>query len=215
MLNFMDKCNLVDFGMTGGSFTWNRPCTGNHMIFRKLDRTLVDVPWRMSFPDAYVEVLYPSVLRQLGSLTQTTLILFKRLGENQLTTLLHVFTMSNKTLFVFTRKLLRELQQEYDTIHGQEEIHLYQKVRDDWIKLGDCNTKFFHTKTIIRRKRNRIHGLHLSNATLSLGELNDLSLAPALNEEERQSLCSQVTREKVTQALNQMHPFKAPGHDGF
>ncbi|XP_045789301.1 uncharacterized protein LOC123884274 [Trifolium pratense] len=44
MLNFMDKCNLVDFGMTGGSF-------------RKLDRTLVDVPWRMSFPDAYVEVL--------------------------------------------------------------------------------------------------------------------------------------------------------------
>ncbi|MCH96348.1 RNA-directed DNA polymerase (Reverse transcriptase), partial [Trifolium medium] len=57
LLNVMDKCNLVDIGMTGASFTWNRPCTGNRMVYRRLDRALADVSWRMAFPDAYVEVL--------------------------------------------------------------------------------------------------------------------------------------------------------------
>ncbi|MCI18871.1 RNA-directed DNA polymerase (Reverse transcriptase) [Trifolium medium] len=57
LLNVMDKCNLVDIGMMGGMFTWNRPCTGNRMVYKRLDRALDDVSWRMAFPDAYVEVL--------------------------------------------------------------------------------------------------------------------------------------------------------------
>ncbi|MCI26451.1 RNA-directed DNA polymerase (Reverse transcriptase), partial [Trifolium medium] len=33
LLNVFDKCNLVDINTTRGTFTWNRPCLGNHMIF--------------------------------------------------------------------------------------------------------------------------------------------------------------------------------------
>lgn len=57
LLNVIDKCNLVEVNMIGRKFTWNRRCTCNQMVYRKLNRTLVDVAWRMASPDAYVYVL--------------------------------------------------------------------------------------------------------------------------------------------------------------
>ena len=33
------------------------------------------------------------------------------------------------------------------------------------MRFGDRNTKFFHTQTVVRRKRNRIHGLFLDNGS--------------------------------------------------
>jgi hypothetical protein len=136
--------------------------------------------------------------------------------------------------------LQRDLQKEYDAILSQQEIHWYQKARVDWIKLGDHNTKFFHTKTIIRRKRNKIHGIHLPNGIWCTDDstlkdeaqnyfkklfcapnlsniigMDDGHLSPSLNNEACQSLSKQVTKDEVTQALNQMNPFKAPGPDGF
>lgn len=57
MLNVIGKCSLVEVDMIGGKFTWNIPCTGNRMVYHKLDRVMVDVSWHMVFPDAYVEVL--------------------------------------------------------------------------------------------------------------------------------------------------------------
>ena len=35
----------------------------------------------------------------------------------------------------------------------------FQKSREKWVELGDRNTKYFHTSTIIRRCRNRIEAL--------------------------------------------------------
>lgn len=34
-----------------------------------------------------------------------------------------------------------------------------QKSRNIWLKCGDTNTKFFHTSTLVRRRRNRIDSL--------------------------------------------------------
>ena len=39
----------------------------------------------------------------------------------------------------------------------------YQKSREIWVKLGDKNSSFSHTQTIIRRKKNKIHKLQLPN----------------------------------------------------
>lgn len=57
--------------------------------------------------------------------------------------------------------LLQEegLLKEFDVILEQEEMLWFQKSREKFIALGDRNTKFFHTSTIIRRRKNRIEML--------------------------------------------------------
>lgn len=56
-------------------------------------------------------------------------------------------------------KLLRKLWREYNDVLAQEELFWRQKARCDWVKFGDRNTRFFHSTTIIRRKRNKIEAL--------------------------------------------------------
>ncbi|XP_024630927.1 uncharacterized protein [Medicago truncatula] len=55
--NFMNNCNLLDLTTTGGCFTWHRNNNGIHTLSKKLDRGLANVDWRISFLEAFVEVL--------------------------------------------------------------------------------------------------------------------------------------------------------------
>ncbi|CAA7042858.1 unnamed protein product [Microthlaspi erraticum] len=48
------------------------------------------------------------------------------------------------------------LLREFDSILEQEEMIWFQKSREKHIALGDRNTSFFHTSTVIRRRRNKI-----------------------------------------------------------
>lgn len=48
------------------------------------------------------------------------------------------------------------LIKELDMVLEQEEMIWFQKSREKFIVHGDRNTKFFHTSTVIRRRRNRI-----------------------------------------------------------
>lgn len=48
-----------------------------------------------------------------------------------------------------------EVLQEFDKVIEHEEMVWFQKFRDNWVALGDRNTKYFHTLTIIRRRRNK------------------------------------------------------------
>lgn len=59
--------------------------------------------------------------------------------------------------------LERELHKEYSEVLKQKELLWYQKFREKWVKLGDRNTKFFHTQTIVRRRRNKIQGMFIEN----------------------------------------------------
>lgn len=51
-----------------------------------------------------------------------------------------------------------KLRKDLDETLKQEEIS-FQKSREEWIKSGDLNTKFYHAATMIRRRRNRIEAL--------------------------------------------------------
>jgi hypothetical protein len=55
----------------------------------------------------------------------------------------------------------RHLQNEYNKVLAQEEMLWYQKSRENWIKFGNKNTKFFHVQTVIRRRRNKVVGLNI------------------------------------------------------
>jgi len=115
----------------------------------------------------------------------------------------------------------------------------HQKSREKWIKFGDRNSSFFHAQTIIRRKKNRIHGLQLPNGTWTSDDtiLQDEAqkyfknlLAntqphqnrtfnfgphPTIVEPSKISLTSTITKTEVFNALNSMKPYKAPGPYGF
>ncbi|KAF7823597.1 reverse transcriptase [Senna tora] len=52
--------------------------------------------------------------------------------------------------------LQTQLWNEYEDTLNQEELFWKQKSRCQWIIEGDRNTRFYHTSTMIRRRRNKI-----------------------------------------------------------
>ena len=52
--------------------------------------------------------------------------------------------------------LEKRLQVEYSQTLRQEEMLFFQKSREKWIKLGDGNTAFFHTQTVVRGRRSKV-----------------------------------------------------------
>ena len=65
------------------------------------------------------------------------------------------------------RQLEKELQEDYNNVLLQEELFWFQKSREQWVRLGDRNTRFFHMQTVMRRKRNKIHGLFMDDGSWS------------------------------------------------
>jgi hypothetical protein len=57
LLRVMDECHFVDVVTTSNKFTWARNCAGQRRISKRLDRGIANLPWQLTFPDAYIEVL--------------------------------------------------------------------------------------------------------------------------------------------------------------
>ncbi|XP_057760107.1 uncharacterized protein LOC130980442 [Arachis stenosperma] len=137
------------------------------------------------------------------------------------------------------RKKEKQLIEEFNNTLVQEELLWFQKSREQWVKFGDRNTKFFHVQTLVRRKHNKIHDLFLQDGVwetdsdvlrreaesfykhlfcqsedVDLGCLGDVPL-PSLNDEACCNLIAPITLEEVKSAVFSMHSFKAPGPDRF
>lgn len=104
---------------------------------------------------------------------------------------------------------------------------------------GDRNTRYYHTKTIIRRRRNKVltlrneEGIWIDdNQALKkmvvdyyrvlFEEEEDLreiartgNRFPTINPSSLQSLAMQVQPEEIKAALFSIGSFKSPGEDGF
>ncbi|KAI9126211.1 hypothetical protein K1719_002632 [Acacia pycnantha] len=65
----------------------------------------------------------------------------------------------------FLIDLESSLKLELEEVCFQEELLWIQKSSSDWTCLGDRNTHYFHTKALMRRKRNRISQLKSSDYT--------------------------------------------------
>ncbi|XP_038687586.1 uncharacterized protein LOC119986972 [Tripterygium wilfordii] len=138
-------------------------------------------------------------------------------------------------------RLELKLRKELDMVLYQEELLWYQKSREEWIKSGDRNTKFYHASTIIKRSRSKVESLRdMGDNSIWVSDpmeiqqmVNcyfqslftadgscDISLAarnsfPELNPEHREIIAASFRHEDIKQALFDMAPFKAPGPDGF
>lgn len=120
---------------------------------------------------------------------------------------------------------------------GQRGAFWLQKSRRDWLKDGDRNAKFYHEKTISRRRKSKITMLRDDSGQWveedsSLRNLV-LNFYSTLFEEEIQNLPYLVTNigfpswsnqmvneeclsnQEIKLALNDIFPLKAPGANGF
>ncbi|KAF9593492.1 hypothetical protein IFM89_023604 [Coptis chinensis] len=133
----------------------------------------------------------------------------------------------------------QELLIQYDHLLQLQEMHWHQKSRQDWWKLGEMNTKYFHTLVIKRRHRANISQIKDSNGTthqqredigncfvnyfsdLFSSTVDDLpgsyfDVIPQLvSDEDNECLLRPVQDSEVFEALNHMGSLKAPGPDGF
>ncbi|MDV3200561.1 MAG: hypothetical protein Q8875_02920, partial [Pigeon pea little leaf phytoplasma] len=89
----------------------------------------------------------------------------KRELESQLDSIQR-FLINNDDPELLKREEL--LRKDYNSVILQEELMWFQKSREQWVRFGDRNTKFFHAQMIIRRKSNKVHGLFLSDGTWSI-----------------------------------------------
>ncbi|KAA3453503.1 reverse transcriptase [Gossypium australe] len=131
-----------------------------------------------------------------------------------------------------------EVRDELENVLNHEELLWRQKARCDWLQFGDKNTKFFHRRTMQRRKFNCILALHLSNGEWCSEQdilsdeavkfLENLygenpspmynipsNIFPSLEEQDIDFLKKAVTNDEIKKALFNMAPLKASGSDGY
>ena len=133
------------------------------------------------------------------------------------------------------RKVRLTLNSWLDT----EEIMWKQRSRNRYLKEGDRNTSFFHTKASNRKQRNWIQGLeddngawqeglddieHVATQYFSSlftssrpGEMTELlnAVSPSVTEAMNHLLAQDFQASEITQAIKQMQPNTAPRPDGL
>ncbi|KAF7826344.1 ribonuclease H [Senna tora] len=136
-------------------------------------------------------------------------------------------------------ELGKTLAKELEEVLNQEEILWHKKARCKWIRDGDRNTKYYHTKAINRRKRNKIFmiknqigewteelpeikkiitnffkNLFQEEETGSMADLNIFKW-PDVGENMWERLNIPFEPDEVKCAIFKMGGLKAPGNDGF
>ncbi|XP_061359052.1 uncharacterized protein LOC133303192 [Gastrolobium bilobum] len=138
-----------------------------------------------------------------------------------------------------TELLQKDLWRELQAILVREELMWFQRSRNQWLKFGDKNSKFFHASAVARRRHNRIvalkddQGNWISDTDLLVNMATDFyqnlfksegeregsfpiqNKFPELSNSEKRLLSCAPSREEIRRTMFLMGKFKAPGPDGL
>ncbi|CAM8905802.1 unnamed protein product [Rhodiola kirilowii] len=134
------------------------------------------------------------------------------------------------------------LQGELDEWLAREELLWRQRSRLEWLREGDSNTKFFHSRASQRKKKNTVEKIKGNNNLWITDEVeiceeavkhfssifrltipsgnsewqNSLSVVgESVSSDSAEFLCTTFSRTEVQNAMFQIGSTKAPGPDGF
>uniref|UniRef100_A0A2N9GPX3 Reverse transcriptase zinc-binding domain-containing protein n=1 Tax=Fagus sylvatica TaxID=28930 RepID=A0A2N9GPX3_FAGSY len=120
-----------------------------------------------------------------------------------------------------------------------EELKWKQKSKELWLRKGDRNSKFFHLSTVVRRRRNLISEIQLSDGqwihsrddiesyfSMQFQNIFQTSnphippqleglFTPCITELENTNLSRVPELSEIKEVVWDMHPMKAPGPDGL
>jgi DNA-binding NtrC family response regulator len=129
------------------------------------------------------------------------------------------------------RRLENKLQIELSETLKKEELMWYQRSRAKWLTDGDRNTRYYHLKTVNRRRKNNVIMLKneqgqwvdqveelqgmatnfymklFSNNQINREWLQTAITYPTLEQEERNRLAAPVSQDEVKNAMFGMHPW--------
>ena len=145
--------------------------------------------------------------------------------------------MNEEELMEESREEVLVASKKLDDLLLKQEIFWAQRSRVSWLKHGDRNTKFFHSKASQRRKKNFIQGIQNQhgNWVEDIGEVAEVAInyfetifhlgtcermeeclntvLQKMTTEMTEELTRPYSVEKVKATLFQMGPTKAPGPD--
>jgi len=96
---------------------------------------------------------------------------------------------------------LREANKKIESIFRQ-------KARTNWLVHGDANSKYYHSVIRWRRLRNEVKGVYVG---VRLENVQFRKLSAEVSE----SMISNITEQKVKEAVRMCEGSKSPGPDGF
>lgn len=136
-------------------------------------------------------------------------------------------------------ELEEKLISEYNTILAREVIFWKQKARNDWLNLGDQNTKFFHASALMKRNRGKVSALKYPSGQWTYDEINIKNMIlnhfrhiyskedrpsnlsplpkgfPRIQESDLTRICRPVNEAEIKKAVFSFSPWKTPGPDGL
>ena len=136
-------------------------------------------------------------------------------------------------------EVVKNLNSELNGLLDKESLMWEQRARALFLKCGDRNTGYFHSKASHRFRRNKISGLRNSGnvwcteerqikeiavdyfrslfTTSHPSELSEIleAVKPSVTPEMNVQLLKPYSKEEVDAALSQMEPITAPGPDGM
>ncbi|XP_031091044.1 uncharacterized protein LOC115996040 [Ipomoea triloba] len=243
-----NSCGLMDPGATGPRFTWYHSVGIRIIQMRRLDRTFWNINAQVAFPEAKIVNLprLHSDHNPVMFISEAGIPPERHLRPNRF----EAAWLSRVDYGNIWKGAMRDGSRDFEDMISEistksmlwnknEEAHWFQKSKQDWVRDGDRNTRFYHNAALIMRNRNRIkflklHGiwtndttalsLHITDYFASLfcrnPRTNDNPILPTpeafrISSTQASYLGRRASREEVKKAVFGMKKYGSPGPDGI